>query len=231
MLIRQKLYDKLFANELNDASTTNLYKLTLEKLDDNLKILDVGVGTGVYFENKECINLIKSKNLKIHGIDINKDDINLAKSRIINNDLNLNVFVEYKDLFELKNINDYDVIIYSESYPVISKDLMFKMLDFIINKNKFKNKLIFINNIEDNPTFIQQNIKPYLKYFLGIDFGRLVTKNDMKETFNYIGINENFVTYELLSYDTPNNIFFRNKIKLPFFDFKMNQYLITVNLK
>ena len=227
MNVRQKIYDKIFGDENLSTSTTNLYKLTLEKLDNNLKILDVGVGTGVYFENENCVNLIKSKNLQIHGIDINEDDINLAKRRIIDNNLDSNVSVEYKNLFDLKNIKDYDVIIFSESYPVISENLMFEMLNFIIHINEFKNTIMFINNIEDNPTFLQK-YKPYLKHIMvNIDYGRLVSKNDMQLMFKSLNVQN--ITYELLASATANYALFKDKIKLPGLNFEMKQYLIKIN--
>lgn len=227
MNVRQKIYDKIFGDENLSTSTTNLYKLTLEKLDNNLKILDVGVGTGVYFENENCVNLIKSKNLQIHGIDINEDDINLAKRRIIDNSLDSNVSVEYKNLFDLKNIKDYDIILFSESYPVISEHLMFEMLNFIIHINEFKNTIIFINNIENNPTFLQK-YKSYLKYIMfNIDYGRLVSKNDMELMFKSLNVQN--IRYELLATATANYALFKDKIKLPGLNFEMKQYLIKIN--
>lgn len=227
MLIRQKIYDKIFGDEKVSTSTTNLYKLTLEKLDNNLKILDVGVGTGVYFENENCINLIRSKNLQIHGIDISKDDINLAKLKIEKHNLTQNVFVEYRNLFDIKNIKDYDIILFSESYPVIPENLMFEMLNFII-QSEFKNTIMFINNLEDNPTFLQK-YKPYLKYIMfDIDYGRLVSKNDMESLFVLLGINN--IKYELLASETANYALFKGKINLLGLNFQMKQYLITVNL-
>jgi len=227
--LSQKLYDAYFGDEDLPTSTTNLYKLTLNKLDNNIKILDIGVGTGIYFENKDCINIIKSKNIKIHGIDINSNDINLCKDRIYNNKIQSNVSVELIDLFNIKNINDYDVIIFSESYPVIEKQLMYKMLDFIINKSNFKNKILFINNIEDNPSFIQKLKNFSFIFNLNDQLGRLVSTKDMDLIFKSLNIIN--ITYELLASATLNYAIFKDKIKIPGLNFEMKQYLITLNLK
>lgn len=228
MNLRQKIYDKLFGNLELSISTTNLYNRFLEKLKNDIKILDIGVGTGIYFENKNCVKLIKEKNIKIYGIDINRKDIELANKRIIENNLIENISVEYKNLFDIDNFNDYDIILFSESYPVINKELMFSMLNYIFNEKHYKNNLMFINNLVDNPTFTQR-FKPYLRYILfGIDFGRVVTLLDMEDLFNKLNLK--IKNIELLASSTINYALFRDKIKLPGLNFEMKQYLISIKI-
>lgn len=36
------------------------------------RVLDVGVGDGIYFTNPKVVSLIKEKNFKIYGIDIDE---------------------------------------------------------------------------------------------------------------------------------------------------------------
>lgn len=64
MNLRQKLYDFIFTNKNFPTSTANLYLKFLQKLEVNTKILDIGVGTGVYFENEDCVKIIKEKIFK-----------------------------------------------------------------------------------------------------------------------------------------------------------------------
>lgn len=230
-MLRQKIYDKLFGDLELPTSTSNLYYKFLEKLKNDVKILDVGVGTGIYFENENCVKLIKEKNVKILGIDINQDDIELASQRISTINMEKSIEVRCIDLFKFDiDLNEFDIILFSESYPVISKDLMNKMLMYIVELNGFSGELIFINNIEDNPKWLQKNFKRFLKYIMfGIDFGRLVSTDDMIEMFTSVGI-ENEVTFELLASSTPNYALFRDKIKLPGLDCEMKQYMISVKM-
>jgi 23S rRNA G2445 N2-methylase RlmL len=205
-----------------------LIELNLQKLDRNTKILDIGVGTGIYFQNEECIKLIKEKNIKIHGIDIVEEDIEIAKKRIIKYNLQDNVSVEFNDLFKFNKFNSYDTIIFTESYPVIDQELMILMLKHIVN-TKFNKNICFINNIEDNPGFIQK-CKPYSKYFrLQNQFGRLVSSKDIEDTFAYVGITKDKISIDMLASATANKALFNDKIKLYGFDFIMKQYLISVD--
>ena len=163
MNLRQKLYDHLFGDVNLPTSTTNLYYSFLQRMKQDTKILDIGVGTGIYFEDPRCIKLIKDKNIKIVGIDINKPDIELASQRIIISDLGMHVEAKYIDLFEYDgNLNEFDVILFCESYPVIPRDLMKQMLMHIVHSKGFSGEIVFINNVEDDPTRVQK-IKPNLK--------------------------------------------------------------------
>lgn len=225
---RQTAYDKLFGNKNLEISTPNLYKNFLKTLDINTKVFDVGVGTGVYFEDQDCIKLIKEKNIQIYGIDIVKEDIEIAKKRIIDFKLQDHVKVEFKNLFEFNNFNEYDTLIFMESYPVIDQELIVSLIKHIV-RNNYNKKIQFINNIEDNPGFIQK-CKPYSKYFgLQNQFGRLVSSKDIKQTFLIAGIEENKIKIDFLASATANKALFNDKIKLDAFSFEMKQYLISID--
>ena len=57
-------------------------------------------------------------------------------------------------------------------------------------------------------------------------FGRLVSTDDMMSMFTSVGIESN-VTFELLASSTINYALFRDKIKIPGWNFPMKQYMIT----
>lgn len=231
MIFRQKLYDKLFGDKNLPTSTTNLYIKFLQKLPDNSRILDVGVGTGVYFENPDCISLIQHKGLKIHGIDIAEKDIILASKKVEKSGLSHLVKVEHRNIFSINSFSDYNVIIFSESYPVINHILMKSIINHIVSVSSYKGLLQFINNVEDNPNWVQRSTKHLLKYItFGTDFGRVVSTKDMLHMFESAGILPKEVHFEMLASATPNYALFRNKIKLPGLNFEMKQYLVSIRL-
>jgi hypothetical protein len=200
-------------------------------MKSGVTILDIGVGTGIYFQDPRCISLIKEKNIKIAGIDINRKDIELASYRISESGMDASIKVCCIDLFKYdRDLNEFDVILFSESYPVIPRDLMKKMLMHIVHSKCFSKELVFINNEEDDPSLFQKT-KPYLKYFLfGADFfGRLISTADMMEMFSSVGI-ESEVTFELLASSTPNYALFSDKIKIPGLNCEMKQYMISVKI-
>ena len=65
-------------------------------------------------------------------------------------------------------------------------------------------KLIFINNLTNNPNYIVKFIKPLLKYIIFIDFGRILEKKD------FIDLAKNLdkkVNFELIDSMTIINVF------------------------
>lgn len=228
--VRQVLYDRLLGDKNLPTSTPNLYKFFLQQIDYNSKILDVGVGTGIYFENEDCIKLIKEKNIKIYGIDLLEEDINLSKERILKNNLESNVDVNFKNLLEIDNLNDFDIILFCESYSVINENLITLMLEYIIKSKKFNKKICLLNNIEDNPSFLQKNIKPYLKYIIwGTDFGRVISKSNIYNAFKIFDINSDKITFKLIASSTISQMLFSDKFKIPLIDVNMKQYLISID--
>ena len=108
--------NKIIVNEsvlIPRYETEFLVELILKKLNvnNNYRILDIGTGSG-------CISIALGKELynsSIIGIDISKDAILLAKK---NKELNnsLNVDFKNKDIFEIKNFNEFDVIVSNPPY-------------------------------------------------------------------------------------------------------------------
>ena len=178
-------YDYFFGNENFKLSTPNLYNYSISKLSDNSKILDFGCGNGICYKNNNVIDTIKSKNLQIIGIDIDEVYIKQCNKRIINSELEDRVTIKLMNIFdyEIKDNEDkFDYVIFSESAPLLSNELLVNIIKYIdINLIKKDGKIIFINNLTDSKSPVKI-FKPYLKYISLIDFGRLLSFDE----FNYI---------------------------------------------
>ncbi len=81
---------------------------------DNLKILDIGTGSG-------CISIALKKNImcQIDALDINEKAITLAKENARINNVDINFFV--KNIDEYRTNTKYDVIISNPPYVSTSK--------------------------------------------------------------------------------------------------------------
>lgn len=94
-------YSAKVANKNISDSIMNIYDL------NSKSILDVGCGDGTY--TVELINKIKIK--KIHGIDISKNAIQIAK-RKIKLIKSKSISFEKKSIYDFKFTNKYDVILF-----------------------------------------------------------------------------------------------------------------------
>lgn len=178
-ILYTNIYDYFFGNLNFALSTPNLFLNVLEQIPKNSKILDFGCGNGVCYDNSKICKLITMNNLQITGIDINSVYINRCKDRIFINNLDANVKIVLADIFTYKFEDKFDYVILSESAPLMSEEFLNNIIQYI-SSNLLENigKIIFINNLTDNPQKIVSILKPQLKYFTSIDFGRILDKNE-----------------------------------------------------
>ena len=207
--IYSKIYDYFFGDDKFRLATPNLYNYTINKLNNNSKVLDFGCGNGICYNNIKVIENIKNKNLKVIGIDIDKIYINECNNRITNNHLQDYIETKLINIFDYKlddNEEKFDYAIFSESAPVIPSELLFDFVNYI-NNNLIKEngQIIFINNLSQENNKMK-NIKPYIKYISLIDFGILLTENDFIKMGNKLNKNiiinliDSMKITEILSY-------------------------------
>ena len=187
-MIRSKLYDSLFGLPI-DIATPNLYRKFLETIEENVCVLEIGIGTGITLERNA--QLIKSKNIKIHGIDINESYLNACAERVEKHDLKHYVTLELNDVIESKiEENKYDYILFMESYPVIPKESLKPIVKKALRIMKPDSKLVFIHNlVEQNEwNLFRALIKMNLKKVTTVEFGRLVIRSDFEKWCNSMGL-------------------------------------------
>lgn len=180
---RNKVYNSLFCDS-NPVSTIYGYYSILQTIPNNSTILDVGCGNGIYFTNDNVIKIIKSKNINIKCIDIDKEALIVCNNRVNNNNISNLVNVEHIDFLLIEN--NYDYIFFIESYPVID-DKLFKL--FLNHASNITTNIIMFHNLEDNYDYLLSTIKPLIKYFTLVDFGKLTTKEDFKKILNNYNYN------------------------------------------
>ena len=229
-----QIYELMFGNKKFPLSTPNLFYSVLKEIPESSNILDFGCGSGVCYKNINTINLIVKSNHKITGIDINKFAINKFQDKINSNSLADKIELKCGDIFTMEISDKFDYVIFSESAPLLSTEFMIRIVSHIKNNLlRAGGKIIFINNLAENPQFITRVIKPKLKYITTIDFGRVITKDEFD---NLALANQMKVKFELLDLMTVEqvakfyNIRFIYKI-FNIFGFKnydVTQYKITL---
>ncbi|VVU95657.1 Methyltransferase domain [seawater metagenome] len=166
--IQNNLYDYLVG-----SYTKFLYKDLFNSIEANSTILDIGIGNGSSLvENSE---IIKKKNLKIIGIDIDPGAIYLAKETLTENNLCDYVQVNCINVFEYEPDQKFDYIFFSNSFSVIPE--ITKMLKDVKSRLlKNSGKIVIATTIEDKSSNLKSIVKENAKKVaLGIDFGRLTT--------------------------------------------------------
>lgn len=157
-------------------SVTDLcYSNCLNYFPPGSRILDVGIGNGMMLRNYH--GLIKSKDFSIVGIDINNDYLRhcsgLIKDCRLEN--HIRIFHQGVESYEPPEQGYFDYILFSMSFMLFDDQGM--VLDRVRNWLKPHGKILFFQTMFHDRSLFMEFIKPKLKYFTTVDFGR-VTYDD-----------------------------------------------------
>lgn len=169
--MKNKLY-KLIIDDVTDIC----YKNCLYYFPDKSIILDVGIGNGVMTENYHL--LIKNKNLKITGIDINKSYLNHCDRLIHAYKLQDHIEIYHKSVesYSPPQEGHFDFIVFSMSFMLFKNQQI--VLDRIKNWIKPEGRIIFLQTMFQKRSRMMEFVKPKLKYFTTIDFGKVTYETD-----------------------------------------------------
>jgi alpha-N-acetylglucosaminidase len=183
--LQNQLY-QLLINSVTDLC----YRNCLTYFTDNSAILDVGIGNGIM--TRKYHRLIKSKNLKITGLDINHNYLNHCASLIRKYQLenNIQIYEEPVEAYEPRENNAYDAIFFSMSF-MLFKD-QYLVLDRIKDWVKPNGEIVFFQTMYPRRLWLMEVIKPNLRYLTGIEFGNVTYESDFFKLLN----EKQFITKE-----------------------------------
>ena len=175
--MKNKLYNLI----IRDV-TDHCYRNCLTYFPKSSTVLDVGIGNGVML--KKFHQVIKSKKLKITGIDINKSYINHCDRLISNFHLedHIEIFHESVEDYNASNKKLFDFILFSMSFMLFNDQHL--VLDKMKHCLKPGGEIIFFQTIFKERFRFMEFIKPKLKYITTIDFGKVTYERDFFALMN-----------------------------------------------
>lgn len=167
-----EVYDKKW-EEYNNKTTEEIIKNF--KLNDNLRILEAGCGTGILIEK-----LLKLKpNIRILGVDISKEMLKIAKIRL---GKYKNVELLKKDIENLKLREKFDLIISNSSIHYLDNlDKVIRNFKSLLNEN---GELILVDWCKNSILFKILNF--YWKLMIN-GFKQIYTVKQVKEILDMNG--------------------------------------------
>ncbi|HVN71534.1 MAG TPA: class I SAM-dependent methyltransferase, partial [Desulfomonilia bacterium] len=162
---------KLIINNVTDLCYDN----SLNYFPPGSRILDVGIGNGLML--RKYHRLIKSKNLAMVGIDINKSYLSHCSNliRICRLEDHVRIYHEPVECYEPPEPEYFDFILFSMSFMLFRDQEL--VLDRVRNWLRPGGKIIFFQTMFQDRSPFMEFIKPKLKYLTTVDFGR-VTYDD-----------------------------------------------------
>lgn len=160
---------------LIDRATDHGYRNCLDYFPNGARVLDVGIGNGVMIETYH--SLIKSKQLKIIGIDINESYIDHCKKLIRKYGLNDNITVYKKSVEQFQRPKaPFDYILFSMSFMLLFDQP--SVLEQIKDWLKPCGEILFFQTMFRERYPLIEYIKPRLKYLTTVDFGGMTYETD-----------------------------------------------------
>ncbi len=171
MNIRNNLY-RYFIK----SATEICYEASLDSFSERARVLDVGIGNGIMLEKFHPV--IKSKQLKITGIDINRVYLNHCFDLISKYDLldHIDVHCCPVESFAPDNGHRFDYVFFSMSFMLLADSE--QVLDRVRKWLSPNGKIVFFQTMYKDSFPIMDFIKPRLKFFTTVDFGKVTYEED-----------------------------------------------------
>jgi len=157
-------------------ATDHCYRNCLGHFGQNAAILDVGIGNGLMMKNYHP--LIKSKGLKIIGLDINKTYLNHCDNLIQSYGLEdyIQICNTPVESYVPQNGNGYDFILFSMSFMLLEDQK--SVLDRVKHWLAPGGQIVFFQTVFKLKFILMEVIKPRLRYITTIDFGKITYETD-----------------------------------------------------
>lgn len=177
-MIRSLIYDTLIL-----GLTSRWYAEVLKRVPAGAELLDVGVGTGgALLANAD---LVKAKGLQVTGIDIDADYIQRARNRLRDSPLATSADLRLESVYDHRG-GPYDAVYFSASFMLLPEPG--QALRHCARLLKPGGKIYFTQTIQKRPSRSMEWLKPMLKRFTSIDFGRVTYEDAFREQIRESGL-------------------------------------------
>ena len=181
MSMRNWLY-QLLINKI----TNECYRNCLDYFPNGSTILDVGIGNGIMI--KTFHSLIKSKTLRITGIDIDDDYLKHCRELISKYQLDdyVEIYQGSVESYDPVKTKCFDFVLFSMSFMLLNDQHL--ILDRIRDWLKPGGEIVFVQTMYKDRSRLMDIIKPRLKYLTTIDFGKATYERDFFALLNENGL-------------------------------------------
>lgn len=163
--------------------TTKWYRAVLERLPNEARLLDIGVGTaGALTRNAD---LVRNKKLTVLGIDIDPSYIERADKQVREAGLESQVTVRLQDVYKCTD-GPFDAAYFSASFMLLPDPEA--ALIQIMGQLAPGGKVYFTQTFQEKRSRLLEKAKPLLKKVTTIDFGAVTYESDFRSRVTEAGL-------------------------------------------
>ena len=155
----------------------------MRRLPDGAALLDVGIGTaGALLANGD---LVTQKRLRVTGIDIDADYVFDARKRLHESSLCHTARVYRESVYDHTG-GPYDAVYFSASFMLLpDPKRALRHCCHLLNPN---GRIYFTQTMQDVRSPLMETLKPMLRRFTTIDFGRVTYEDDFRAQIHAAGL-------------------------------------------
>lgn len=185
--MRAFIYDATFRR-----LTIKWYAAVLQRLEPGSRLLDVGVGTaGSLIANAE---LIRARQLRVTGIDIDEGYVKAARKKVAEEGLEGQVEILLESVYEFAPdpADPYDAVYFSASFMLLPEPQ--RALRHVQTLLGPGGRVFFTQTFENKRSPLMEKAKPLLKKVTTIDFGQVTYLDEFEQTLEESGVGIQDVT-------------------------------------
>lgn len=176
--VRGWLYDRLVT-----GLTAGWYREVLRRLPDGARVLDVGIGTGGAVAR--CAQLVRAKDLRIVGLDIDRDYLDRCVQGIARAGLADRVDPLHASVYDHRG-GPYDAVYFSASLMLLPDPV--EAITHVSRQLTPDGQLFFTQTFEHRRSALAEKIKPMIHHVTTIQFGRVTYEDDFRRVLDEAGV-------------------------------------------
>ena len=166
--MRAWIYNHAFA-----PLTVRWYRSVLEQLQPNTRMLDIGIGTALSLVANA--DLVRTKGIHVHGVDIDPDYVKQARKAVEKAGLSQSVDVYLESIYDHHG-GPYDAAYFAASFMLMPDPP--RALRHVSNLLKPGGRIYFTQTFQETRSPLMEKLKPFLVHLTTIDFGHVTYEAD-----------------------------------------------------
>ncbi len=163
--------------------TSRWYAEVLARVPRGARILDVGIGTGGALARNA--DTVREKDLRIVGVDIDRQYVSRCKKRVSSAGLDDRVEVHLQSILDHR-AGPYDAIYFSASFMLMPDPP--QVLRHVAKLLAEGGQLYFTQTFQEKRSTFMERTKPLLRRVTTIEFGRVTYEDDFRRTLDAGGV-------------------------------------------
>lgn len=172
--VRGWVYDRLVS-----GLTAGWYHAVLGRLPDRARVLDVGIGTGTALAR--CAELIRAKDLRVVGIDIDRDYLQRCAREMARAGLDGRVSTRHTSVYDHEG-GPYDAAYFSASLMLLPDPA--GAITRVAGQLVPGGHLFFTQTFENRRSPVAERVKPMIRHLTSIEFGRVTYEDDFRRVLD-----------------------------------------------